>query len=356
MACDMNKIANFSKEKQELIALCVDHYAGDLANFCSQNVKTDESTIDAQIRERIQKDILGGAELNHRTFRKYKNDIYEVIEVILEQTIPLGLEDNEIFNRFVETRRVDLGDINEYWIEDDSLFTVSRFSGNHWDTTRERVETAAPFVVPTSWYTVHFYNHFERFMKGLDSFVKLMNKTQKSFIQTYLNAIYTAFSNIADLVPDEFSGHGALSTDTEKENLLVIADKIATATGEKPIFVGASTALRRLQKNISDNWVPDSYKEARQEKGIVPAWEGYELLPLPQVFKKGTFEFELSNDTILIVSSNGKPVKFTYEGNARMKEVKDNTENMDMSLEGAIQVKAGVGVAINKICGSWKLA
>lgn len=356
MACDMSKIANFSKEKQELIAMGIDHYTGDLANFVAENVATDDKSIDDQIRERITKDILGGAEFNYRTYRKYKNDIYEVMEVILDQTLPEGWKDNEFFNRFVDERRVDLGDTNEFYAEDNTFLTVSRFSGNHWDTVRERFDLGTSFQVQTSWFEVHFYNEFERFMKKLDSFTKMMDKARKSFLQFFQDAIYTAFSNMGDYVPDEFSGHGALSTDTEKEALLAIVEKVATATGHKPVLVGSASALRKLQGKLEDNWIPESSKEERKKTGVVSYWEGYELVVLPQVFKAGTFEFELSNDKILIVANNTRPIKFVYEGESRMKQVDDNKENRDMTYEAQIQVKAGVGVVVDHVCGEWTLA
>lgn len=356
MACNMNKIANFSKEKQELIAMCVDHYTGDFANFVAENVKTDDKSIDAQIRDRICNEVLGGAEFNYRTYRKYKNDIFEIIEVVLDQTLPEGWKDNEFFNRFVDERRVDLGDINEFYASDDTFLTVSRFSGNHWDTIRERFDIGTSFSIQTSWFEVHFYNEFERFMKGIDSFVSMMDKARKSFLQFFQNAVYVAFSNMGDVVPAEFVGHGALSTDTEKEQLLAIAERVAAANGKKPVIIGTSTALRKLQGKLEDNWIPDSSKEQRKTGGVVSHWEGYELVVLPQVFKAGTFDFELSNDRLLIVSNETKPIKFVYEGESRLKEVQDNKENMDGTFEAQIQVKAGVAVVADKLIGEWILA
>lgn len=356
MACNMNKIANFCKEKQELIAMCVDHYTGDLANFVAANVKTDDKSIDTQIRDRIKNDVLGGAEFNYRTYRKYKNDIYEILEVVLDQTLPEGWSDNEFFNRFVEERRVDLGDTNEFYAEDNTLLTVSKFSGNHWDTIRERFDIGTSFSVQTSWYEVHFYNEFERFMKGLDSFVKMMDVARKSFLQFFQNAVYTAFCGMTEYVPEGFSGHGALSTDTEKEALLTIIEKVATQCGHKPVLVGSATALRKLQGKLEDNWIPESSKEERKKSGVVSYWEGYELVVLPQVFKAGTFDFELSNDKILIVGNASRPIKFIYEGQSRLKEVTDNRENMDMTYEAQIQVKAGVAVIVDDIIADWTLA
>lgn len=356
MALDMKRVANFSKEKQELIALCVDSYTGDLANFVSENVKTDAKSIDAVIRERITKDVLGGAEFNHRTWRKYKNDIFEIIEVVLDVTIPEGWKDNEFFNRFVDERRLDLGDMNEFYAENNTLLTVSKFSGNHWDTNRERFDVGEGFVVPTSWYVVHFYNEFERFMKGIDSFARLVEVAQKSFLQYFQNAIYTAFSGMLDAMPAGFSGHGTLATDAEKEALLAICDKVEAATGNKPIIVGTASACRKFMDKMNGDWIADSAKESRQRIGVVPYYEGFEVLTIPQVFTEGTFNFALSTDKILIISGASRPIKFVYEGQSRVRDVTDERDNMDMTLEGQIQTKAGVAVVADSYFGGWTFA
>lgn len=356
MACDLKRIANLSKAKQELVAMGIDHYTGDLKDYVAENVKTDAKSVDNQIRDRIKNDVMEGSEFNYRSFRKYKNDLYEILEVTLDQTIPEGFNDNEFFERFVETIRVDLGDINEFYSEDNSLLTVSKFAGNHWDTIRERFDVGTSFSIPTGWYDVHFYNEFERFMKKLDSWTKLIDKARKSFLQFFQNNAYVIFSNLGDELPTEFVGNGALSTETEKEAFLAIADKVATETGKKVTVVGSLQALRKLQGKIEDNWIPESLREERARKGVISTYEGLELLVLPQVFKAGTFDFELSTDKILLVASNAKPIKFVFEGKSRMKDVKESTTNQDQTLEGQIQVKAGMGVVVDEIIGCWTLA
>lgn len=357
MACDMNKLVHFSVEKQQLIATCVDSYSGDLCNFVNANVDTSEGTIDNSIRQRFEKDILHGEKYNYRTYRKYKNDIFEILETTLDQTLPEGWKENEFFDRFVETIRVDLGDKNEFYAEDTGYLTVSKFSGNHWDTIRERMDLGTEFSVDTYWWEVHFYNEFERFMKNIDSFSKMLDKARKSFLQAFQNAVYVAFSNLGNLAPEGFTGHGALSTDAERDELLELIDKVSAANnGVKPILVGSGAALRKLQKNIDENWIPNSAKEERKRNGVIANWEGYDLLPIPQVFKQGTFDFALSTTRILIVASNTKPIKFVFEGDSRLKETADNRENMDQTLEGQIQVKAGLAAVSGDIIGSWDLA
>lgn len=356
MACDMSKLANFSTEKQQLIALGIDTYTGDVANYVAKDVDTSAGSMDDVMRERFEKDVLHGEKYNYRTYRKYKNDIFEILETVLDQTLPEGWSENEFFDRFVETIRVDLGDKNEFYAEDNGYFTVSKFSGNHWDTIRERMDIGKSFSVETSWWEVHFYNEFERFMKNIDSWTKLMDKARKSFLQAFQNAVYAAFSQMSDMAPEGFVGHGSLATDTERDALLELIDKVETANGVKPILVGTGAALRKLQKNIDENWIAQSAKEERKNNGIVSSWEGYDLMPIPQVFKQGTFDFALSTTQILIVATNAKPIKFVFEGDSRLKETNDNRDNMDQTLEGQVQVKAGLASVTSDVIGYWDLA
>lgn len=353
---NFDKLKNFSKEKSELIALCIDGYTGDIVNYVTADVKTDPKSIEKQIRERIVKDVLHGEPLNARTFRKYKNDIFDIIEITIDSILPEGWNNNPFFNEFVEVRRLDLGDKNEFYIQNGGYLTVSKFSGNHWDTNRERLPEGAPYSIDTSWYVVHFYDEFERFMKNISSWADLMNTAIKSFTQAFNNATYTAFSGMSAFVPSAFTGNGTLSTDNERDNLLALLDKIYAANGNKPVIIGAASALRKLQGRMADAWIADSAKEERKEFGIVSAWEGFKLSEIPQVMAPGTFNFEISTNTLLLASSGTKPIKFVYEGESRINEVQDNRVNRDQTLEAQIQTKAGIGVIADQVIGKWTLA
>ena len=333
MACNMDRLIHFTESQQQLIALGVDNYTGDIGNFTAANVDTYAKSMDETIRDRFSKEIMHGEKFNYRTFRKYKNDIYTILEEVLDQTLPEGWSDNEFMNRFVNTKRVDLGDEQEFYTEDNSLLVVSKVSGNHWDTIRERMDIGAKFKVETSWWVVHFYNEFERFMKNIDSFSRMLDKVRKSFLQEFQNAIYLAFSRLGESVPEGFSKHGALSSDTERDELLELIEKVETANGRKPVIVGTGAALRKLQKNIEENWIADSAKEERKRQGIIASWEGYDLIPLRQVFKAGTFDFALSNTRLLILANDDRPIYFVYKGDSRIKDVTVNTENQDQTIE-----------------------
>ena len=235
MACDMSKLANFSTEKQQLIALGIDTYTGDVANYVAKDVDTSAGSMDDVMRDRFNKDILHGEKYNYRTYRKYKNDIFEILETVLDQTLPEGWSENEFFNRFVETVRVDLGDKNEFYAEDNGNFIVSKFSGNHWDTIRERMDMGKSFSIETSWWEVHFYNEFERFMKNIDSWTKLMDKARKSRLTSLvhqlsprINILHKPLKLIVEMnfPPRSFNREGLAHVHTLTNSIPMIATEL----------------------------------------------------------------------------------------------------------------------------------
>lgn len=356
MAFSIDRLKNYTQGQQSLILMGIDHYSGKLKNYVSEQVKSDDESVDKQIREKLTNEVFHGKEFNRRTYLRYQREFYEVMEVILDSAIPDGMNGNAIMDRFVEQRRIDLGDTNEYYAEGDSLLTVSRFSGNHWDTIRERFDLGTSFSIPTSWYVAHIYDETERFMKELISWVTFINKIRDSFMTTFYNAIYTALFGLSEYVPEAFSGKGALTSEQEKKALLEMAEKLESLTGKRPIFAGSVSALRQVQSTIGDSWISANAKDERANTGVVSHWEGYELLPIPQYLKRGTYDLALPTNKILLIGSNTRPIKFTYEGDTRVKSAEAMQDNMDMSLELQVQVKAGVGVAVDTMVAEWELA
>jgi hypothetical protein len=106
----------------------------------------DVKSANDKIRE-IQFDILGldknaSARDIKRAIRRHKIDIYEVIEDVLEDLLVSGWGDNPFFREFVEQKYHNLGDTNEFWVNDDVILTVSEISGNHHDLNSNRIRVA----------------------------------------------------------------------------------------------------------------------------------------------------------------------------------------------------------------------
>ena len=77
-----------------------------------------------------------------RAMRRHKLDVFEVIEETLDDLLVSGWGENPFFREFVEEKFMNLGDTNEFWVNDDVILTVSEISGNHHDLCLIRIRVA----------------------------------------------------------------------------------------------------------------------------------------------------------------------------------------------------------------------
>lgn len=91
-----------------------------------------------------------------RAVRKHKAEVFEIIEDTIEEMLISGWGDNPFFRQFVEVRNLADGDTNEFYVADNSILTVSEFSGNHHDLHRQKLGMGRSYSVKTSWYGINF--------------------------------------------------------------------------------------------------------------------------------------------------------------------------------------------------------
>ena len=66
-----------------------------------------------------------------RAIRANKDLVYTLIEETIEEMIIAGQMENPFFDQFVDTRNLALNDENDFFVDDDSILSVSKVSGNH---------------------------------------------------------------------------------------------------------------------------------------------------------------------------------------------------------------------------------
>lgn len=127
-------------------------------------------------------------------------------------------------------------------IEDDSNLYVSEFSGNHWDTRRQKIIGRQGVTLPTIWLNVSVYNDFERFVKGIITFPDMVRRAQASFIQDINDRIFNAFMKAGSGLPSQFTETGVFDKDT----LTDLIARVQTAdgvNGAAPIIAGTRQSL-----------------------------------------------------------------------------------------------------------------
>lgn len=91
-----------------------------------------------------------------RGIRRNQNLIFDLIEVVIDDALISGWQENPFFREFVEVRNLALHDKNEFYVPDDSVLSVMKVSGNHHDLLRQRLGAGKTFSVETSWYGIKF--------------------------------------------------------------------------------------------------------------------------------------------------------------------------------------------------------
>jgi len=86
-----------------------------------------------------------------KAIRRHQNEVFEVIEVTLQDMINTGWGSNPFFNEYVERKSLAFGDTNEFVTEDKTILSVSELAGGHWNIVRQRLGAGDTFSVKTSW-------------------------------------------------------------------------------------------------------------------------------------------------------------------------------------------------------------
>lgn len=77
-----------------------------------------------------------------RAYRRNKTAVFDIIEDVIDERLVSGWGDNPFFQQFVEVKNLNDGDRNEFIVEDDSILTLTKFSGNHHDLKYYRARVA----------------------------------------------------------------------------------------------------------------------------------------------------------------------------------------------------------------------
>ena len=66
-----------------------------------------------------------------RAIRANRELVFTIIEETIEEVLVSGWMENPFFMQFVDSKNLAPGDENDFYVEDDSILSVSKVSGNH---------------------------------------------------------------------------------------------------------------------------------------------------------------------------------------------------------------------------------
>ena len=329
----------------EIAKLIIDNYNNDLPTQFSAKTKAER---DEMIRQEML-DVLGMTKFDAMSFRKAMRNpvtnvkVFEIIENVITEGIIKGTYKNAFFDQFVETKTIDAGDINEFYVEPRHQLVAAEFSGSHFDLKRQRIDVGQSFSVEMRDFGIKVYEYLERVLASRCDFVTLVNLLQEAVDRKLREISYTTFEALLNRLPEQWTVSGSL----DEAEILEVCAHIEADAGEVT-FVGTKIALNKLQGKVA---LPasDAMKNERNEKGYVSLWNGYRCIELEQVHKQGTFDFLMSNDEIYLIAGDTKPVKMAVTSG--LINETSGYQNHDMSMEYTYTFQAGVSVVLDKAIG-----
>lgn len=288
-----------------------------------------------------------------KAIRRHKIDVFEILEETLENLLISGWGENPFFREWVEQKNLADGDTNEFYVDEISILTVSRFSGNHHDLIRQKLGIGESFSVKTEWYGIKIYEEFELFQAGRRDFAHMITKVYEAFDRKINDMIYEAFMSADEKLPTDIK----ITAKLESAKLLEAVQTLETDTGKEIVIVGTRPALSKVVALSDSAWISERMKDERNTTGMVGSFEGIRLLMVPQVNEYGTRNKKLDNSKLLLmpIDPNNKPIKLVNEGEAQVKQVSDGDTNQDMTYEYELRQKLGVSVIVNQLFGSYKM-
>jgi hypothetical protein len=350
---DNENLVNFSQ-------LLVDAARGEVQDY---SAKDANKKIVEKFRAALGIDVNDRPQAVRRAIRANKDLVFTLIEETIEEMIITGWTENPFFNQFVDTKNLALGDENDFYVEDDSILSVSKVSGNHHNMIRQRLGAGRHFSVAGEWFGIKIYSDFERVLTGAEDWAAFVSKVAEAINRYLYDALYASLRGAKDSLGANWVKSGALET-ANKATLVKLCQDISMATGSEVTIFGARSALSSLTAMADVNWAPESVKkEYYKNGGILGNWEGFAVAEIGQGLKRGaginsaTVEYQLDTDRLYVIPTSvaNKFIKVVNYGETQVSQVTDKDTNRDMSYEYEVLYKLGINVILNTVFGVWEI-
>ena len=295
----------------------------------------------------------------HRAMRKHGEELFEVIEEVVDLKIEEGLRENDFFMQYVDRRSIANDDIIEFTTADDTLLSVAKVSGQHHDFVLQRLGRGESFTVKQEVYGAAVGAQIDRYLVGQDDWSALVNAVAKAFQNELINQIYAAFTDASSKLPASptLIGNNTLVKDTFDE----IISEVETINGCAAVIVGTKTALKKLNALTDVDWRAQSQKESVANTGRLGSYEGTDMIEIPQRYLDKTLTQKAFSDTTLLILPviEDKFIKVVDQGETEIYQVTEKGEEngrWEDVMKYEMTRGFGVGVQLGRYFGVWNLA
>ena len=327
---------------EKIIKLAVDLAKGKVQNFSNNEAN---ETLRKAFADLMEFSLEGNGKIDRKAFRRHKTEIFEILEVVINETLHEGLEGQ--FQDFAEYRNLAWGDENKFVVPANNIFRVALISDGNSNLRRQRLRDGSEFSVSLDTYGIKVGEDFHRFLAGRVDWVDFMNGIAESFKRDLTQRIFDAVMSSYGKYGDTYNKTYTNADSIKVNDIVEMAMHIEARTGEKVAIHGTKLALASLpQENVTE-----AVQNAINESGYYAKLKGIPMYEVAQSHKYGTDEFAIDNNFILLLPTNkDKMVKVVNEGDAIIQDINGGT-TADMMQEYFIANKFGISVICTKVFG-----
>ena len=321
--------------RDDIINLAVDAYNG--VPVKDYSVKDSM----AVLRKALVEANNGSTKLNIKAIRDGEcKGLFSIVETILQKTVVEGFLGDEFFTNLVEFKSTALGDENDFYIEDNSLFFVSEVARGTQGIRRQRFLDGEHIRIKTSPKAVKIYDELDRVLSGKVDMNYFIDKVAESFKQAILADCFNAFAAAVGTA----SSYAPPSTGSyDADDLRELVDRVEAATGKTAKIYGTKSALAKINVDPTTN-MSEAAKSDLYNMGYYGKFYGTDTVYIRQAYRPGTNQFIFDNDKVYIIAGDEKPIKVVNEGEP-FSYLGNPLDNADLSQDYTYIDRYGVGVA-----------
>jgi len=281
------------------------------------------------------KDLVPDGKNRYKSFRKNKNEIFELVEENVDEILPKRVDD--AYGGFVEYQILDQGQKPKFKTKKGKRGLLNFITKVGLGGVIERTRLDVDYINMTmEAFGGAVYVEFERFLDGVVDWTDLINAIVDGImekinlqIQTTLIASFTGLSANMKVQANAFvpSQMGQLITNVQSygDNVVIFCT---------PTFAGTIEE--------TPGFVSDMDRTERREFGRIGKFRGASVIVLPNAFADDTNTSKVLSDqyAIIVATNESKIVKVAFEGETIVRE----TENADMSIDFESYKKFGITI------------
>lgn len=293
----------------------------------------------------------GSSKLDLKALRGGRNDLFTIIEILIDKSVDEGLKGNEFFMKMVENRNLAEGDANDFVVEEDSVLVVSDVARGTQGIRRQRIGEQTSFPLRPTVHGIKVYDELSRILAGQADINALIDKVSKAVETQMLDDIFGAWSGITSATTG--ADYYPVAGSYEEDALLDLVEHTSAANGGvKCILVTTLKGARKLATSM----VSDSAKEAVYKNGYAGIWNGIDVQIVPQRHKVGTTTFIFDDNKVFVIPVNmDQPIKQVTSGESLL-VMGNPTDNADLTQEFTLITSWATAVITGKKFGVYEIA